>query len=116
MRREALITMINAASSTGASSVVTNTNCDLLSVQVDGTFSAATVKVEGKTNENATDWTAIAIFNKTTLDMTAGSTGITAKGIYEANIAGVAFVRVNVTSVSGGNVTVVGSFENTSEN
>ena len=116
MRRQALITMIDAASSAGASAEVINSTCDLLSVQVDGTFSSATVKVQGKTDANASDWTNIAIFNKSTLDLTEGSDGITAKGIYEANIAGVVFVRVNVTSVSGGNVTVVGSFENTSEN
>lgn len=115
MRRQALVTMISAATSAGSSDAYTNSNCDLLSLQVSGTFSAVKVKVQGKTNTVA-DWTDIAIFNKTTLDLTAGTSGITAAGIYEANTAGLVQVRVNVASVSGGNVTVVGSFENTSEN
>ena len=116
MRRQALITMIDAASSAGTSDVVANTNCDLLSVQVSGTLTAVSVKVQGKTNPEADDWTDLAVFDKSSMELTAGSTGITAKGIYEANIAGVVLVRVSVTSVTGGNVTVVGSFENTSEN
>ena len=116
MKRQALVTLIDAATAAGASDSYINNTCDLLSVQVDGTFSAVKVEVQGKTDTDAADWTNIAVFDKSTLDLNDGDYGIVAKGIYEAGIAGLTVVRVNVASVSGGNVTVTGSFENTSEN
>lgn len=116
MRRQALITLINAATSATVSDTYINNICDLLSIQVDGTFSAVKVQIQGKTDTSASAWTNIAIFDKSTLDLADGADGITAKGIYNADITGLLAVRVNVASVSGGNVTVIGAFENTSEN
>lgn len=116
MKRQALITLINAATSAAASSVYQNSVCDLLSIQITGTFSALKLQIQGKTNTGAADWTNIATFDKTNLDLTDGTNGITAKGIFNADITGLVAVRVNVASVSGGYVTVTGSFENTSVN
>lgn len=116
MKREALITMIDGASSAASSAAVSNSNCDLLSVQVSGTFSTGKIKIQGKTDPDASEWTDLAFYDKSTLTATEGSDGITAKGIYDANIAGLLLVRVDVVSVTGGNVTVIGSFANTSVN
>ncbi len=115
MRRQALVTMINAASSAGTSEEVYNSDSDFLSVQVSGTFSSGKIQVQAKTDVNASDWTNLAVIDKSTATAIEGSDGITAKGIYTVGIAGIVLVRVSVASVSGGNVTVVGSFENTSE-
>ena len=108
--------MINEASSTGASEQIVNSGSDSLSVQVSGTFSGVKVEVQGKTDENASEWTSLAVIDRSTATAVEGADGITAKGIYSVNIAGLVVVRVNVASVSGGNVTVVGAFESSTEN
>lgn len=108
--------MIQAASSAVASEPIINTDCDLLSVQVEGTFTSGKIEIQGKTDEREdADWENLAVLDKSSLDLISGFTGITAKGIYETGISGLVLVRVNVASVSGGNVTVIASFENTNE-
>lgn len=111
MRRQALITMIAAASSAATSDIVPNGNCDTLTVQVSGSFTSGKIEIQGKTDENASDWTSLAVQDRSDASTVEGSDGITAKGIYTANIAGLVLIRANVASVSGGTVTVVGAFD-----
>ena len=72
------------------------------------------VKIQGLTDIDSNDWQDIAFFNLTTLDLTEGDDGMTATGVYEASVAGLKQVRLNVVSVTG-TVSVTASFASTSE-
>lgn len=102
--------LINAATSASSSASVVNNNCDVLGIQITGTFSSATVNVQGMVNVDSNTWVNLAALNLTDFDIE--NTGITAKGLYEIGIEGVLRVRVNVSSVSGGNISVYGKFAN----
>lgn len=82
----------------------TNNHCDTLELQVSGTFTDLSATVEGKVDINA-EWTQVGTVNLTKF---AKALTLTEKGIYAVDIGGLFGVRVNVTSVSGGNVTIFG--------
>lgn len=102
------VLLIDAATSATVSSYVANNNCDVLGIQVTGTFTSATVFVQGMVNIDANTWVNLAALDLTEFDME--NAGITAAGLYEVGIEGVLRVRINVTAVSGGNISVYGKF------
>lgn len=106
--------LIDKATSATISSVFVNSACDVLGIQVEGTFTSATVKVQGVVDENSTDWQDIAVIDLT--DLSTKTSGITATGVYQAPIDSFNKVRVNVTAVSGGNISVYGQFADSSNN
>lgn len=105
---------IAEATSAVTSSVFVNSNCDLCAVQVYGTATAMKVQIQGMTDADSATWENIASFNMGDLSLTEGDDGMTAAGIYSVSVAGVTQVRINVASVSGGNVSVTAKFADTS--
>lgn len=106
--------LIDKATAATISSVFVNSSCDILGLQVSGTFTSATVKVQGVVDENSTDWVDIGAIDLS--DLSTETSGITAKGVYEIAIESFNKVRVNVTAVSGGNISVYGQFADSSNN
>ena len=106
--------LIDKATAATISSVFVNSSCDILGLQVSGTFTSATIKVQGVVDADSTDWVNLAVLNLG--DFAVETSGITAKGIYEVGIESMNKVRVNVTAVSGGNVSVYGQFADSSNN
>ena len=109
MRTIANLILISGATGATISSEFINNECDICSVQVTGTFSAVSLTVQGVTNTSGGEWVDIASADLSNYDIT---NPITAKGIYEAGIEGISKVRVKVTSVTGGNVSVFAKFAN----
>lgn len=108
------VLMINAATSAAVSSNYTNNNCDILGIQVTGTFSSATLYIQGMVNTDSNTWVNLAALNLTDFDVE--NAGITSAGLYEYGIEGVMMVRANVSAVSGGNITVYGKFASSANN
>ena len=111
MRRMANLQMIEKTTSAKISDTYINANCDACSVQLTGTFTSATVYVQGKISPTENTWVNLASINLTAF--TVDDDGISNSQIYEVGIEGVPFVRLNVSSVSGGNLSAYMSFFNT---
>ena len=105
---------ITEATSAVTSSVFTNNNCDLCAVQIFGTATAMKIQVQGKTDSQSSTWESIASFNMGDLTLSDGNIGMTTAGIYAVSVAGITQVRINVASVTGGNVSVTAKFADTS--
>ena len=103
---------IEEATGATTSTVFINNSCDSLGLQVTGTFSSATVKVQGTVDVDSSDWVDIIAIDLS--DMSTETSGITAKGIYQIPIESLCKVRVNVTAVSGGNISVYAQVADTS--
>ena len=112
MAKPAIIKMISAVTVPTVSNTFVNNKCDACLLQITGTFASATVSVEGIVDVNSGSWVSLATFNLTDLDIKTA--GMTAKSIYQVGITGILRVRVNVTAVYGGNITVVANFVGTS--
>ena len=93
------------------SDIFSNTSSDLMSLQIDGSFSACLIKLEGRTNSDA-EWTSLAGINLSDFAM---AKTFTKAGIYELGIIGIREVRVEVLSVSGGTVSVFGQMISSEE-
>lgn len=102
--------MITSVASTAVSSAFTNDGYILGTLQVTGTCTSVKILCEGMVNSSANTWKTVAVINTDDYTVSNADTGITAKGIYNVDIAGFSKFRVRVTSISGGNVTVFGSF------
>lgn len=102
--------MIDGVTAAQTSNAYVNNECDICSVQVTGTFSSATVYLQGLIDEDAGTWVNLAVLGLSEYDL--ATTGITAKGIFECGIEGVRQVRANVSAVSGGSVSVYANFAN----
>ena len=87
-----------------------------MTVQFYGSATSFAAAIEGTVNTIGADgsnladadcqWVALGAVNLSTLATVAN---VTAAGIYEVTIAGVSRVRVNLSAVSGGSLTVVGA-------
>ena len=110
MRTIANLPLISGATGATVSPEFINNQCDILSLQVSGTFSAVSLTVQGVTSTSGSEWTNIAAVDLSNFDI---KNPITAEGIYETGIEGISKVRVNVTSVTGGSVSVFAKFANT---
>ena len=107
-----LMKMIDAAEAPAVSSVFANNAAYLCAMQITGTYSTATVKVQGLIDTGSAEWTDIAVFNLSNLDLSPNSRG---NGIYHAAIEGILRIRVNVTEIAGGDITVVANFVGTAD-
>ncbi len=114
MRIQANYTAINGATAATVSPEFANNSCDICSVQVTGTFTSATLHIQGLVNTDAATWVNLAVLSLS--DLTLNTSGISAKGVFECGIEGVNRVRFNLSAVSGGNLTVQAQFVNTSGN
>lgn len=113
MRVQSSALLINGATTPITNEAYVNNSCDILGLQVFGTFSTATVKVQGVCDPSSTDWRDIMVINLS--DLSTGE-NISAKGLYEIAIESLAKVRISVTSVAGGGISVYGRFADTSSN
>lgn len=97
---------IDKATANTVSNVYTNTTCDVLGLQIDGTFTSASVILEGKTDVNA-EWQTLAVVDLKDFNVVSE---MSAKGIFEAGIECINLVRVTASNIVGGNLTVFGRF------
>lgn len=97
------------------SQVVVNNVCNLLTVQVYGSFSAAQIFVEGLTAVNSGQWEKVAVVDKKLNEPVVGTDGITSAGIYQVAIEGLKNVRINIASVTG-SVSIDAVFSAASDN
>ena len=99
---------INNESSATISEVFDNYKGDSITLQASGTASAFSAKLQGKADINA-DWVDVALINLKDLTV---SSDVTTTDIYQGALTGLTQVRVNLESVSGGNVTIFGRVTN----
>ena len=114
MRNIGEIKIENAAAAT-ISNIYMNNACDLCTVQAFGSATAMQIKIQGMTDITSDEWQDIAVFDLGTLELSDGSDGIQAAGVYAASIAGLKQIRINVISVTG-SVSVTAAFSDTSAN
>ena len=108
----ATVRMIDGATAPAISNVFVNNACAVCTLQITGTYSAAVVKVQGMIDTGSAEWSDLAVFNLSNLDLTQDSKG---NGIYDTAIEGILRVRVNVTSVTGGSISVLANFVGTAD-
>ena len=112
MAKASLMKMIDGASAPTVSNVFVNNAAYLCVMQITGTYSAAVVKVQGMIDTGSAEWSDLAVFNLSNLDLTQDSEG---NGIYDTAIEGILRVRVNVTSITGGSISVLANFVGTAD-
>lgn len=113
MRFKTTIPFFTAETASGAEHEYQNSKSDSITLQVYGTFTSASVKVEAKSEINA-PYTPIAVIDLA--DYSVCDNGAIVKaGRYAVGADGVMFLRVKLLSVSGGDITVVGLATNTAE-
>lgn len=98
------IYFLQDVNSTGASAVHTNVSGETLTIQVDGDATSFSFQLLGCSDFYSDDFYALTGFT-TAFDPIAT---ITTKGIYTFGIEGISKMKVNLTAVSGGSVTVFG--------
>lgn len=103
--------LLSAVSSTTESDAIGNQTADVASIEVSGTATSFTLSVQGKVNTES-GWTNLAVINMASLAL---AQSITAFGIYEAGIEGMTAIRLNLSAVTGGNVTATVKTVNTAE-
>lgn len=109
MAKPAVLTMIDGATEPIISNTFVNNISDVLTLQITGTFSSATVLVEGLVNVQTNAWTTLAAFNLTDLSLKTGD-GMEEEGVYQVSVAGILKVRIRVSAITGGDITVAANF------
>ena len=89
-----------------------NAASDVLALQISGSFTSAQVRIEGRIAKGA-EWTPLAAIDLSTFAAVKGD--LTAAGLYEFGVASIRELRANVSSVSGGTITVYGHLISTEE-
>jgi hypothetical protein len=110
----ATVRMIDGATTPAISNVFVNNACAVCTLQITGSFTAATVLVEGIVNVASNQWVTLAAFNLS--DLSLEKDGADKAGIYQVGIEGILRVRMNVTEVSGGDITIAAQFGNATIN
>lgn len=82
-----------------------NTQGETLNLQIFGDASTIAVQVLGQVDMLSDSWTLLNTVNMTTLET---GTTIKGKGIYMISVDGLSQIKVKLTSVSGGSVSVYG--------
>ena len=90
---------------TGGELITGNTKGSTLTLQVFGSASAVNLQVFGQVDSKSEAWAVLSAINASTLDV---GTSITQKGIYVLSVNGCARIKVQLNSVSGGEITVYG--------
>jgi len=101
------VTLLSAATTTGRGADIPVNGYKTLTLETSGTATGFTVTVEGKMA--TTNRYVIQAFNVTTASLVAS---IGAGGIFQVDVTGLTSVNVNLTAVTGGNVSVVGRLHN----
>jgi len=102
--------IIDGATSATVADILNNTNCDTLSLNVSGTATSLTITIEANNIFNSTEYQSIAAIKLS--DFSINET-ITSTGLFEIPIEATANIKVSLTSVSGGDVTVEARLVNT---
>lgn len=89
--------MLDKVSSAQVSDEVWNLVADIITIDVDGSFSGASLLVQGKSDKDST-WRDISMI---AFDGYAIKSEITEPGAYIGPILGYSSVRINLASVSG---------------
>lgn len=110
MNVSANITMIEAATAETISNVFVNNNCAAVTLQITGSYTSATVLVEGLVNLSSNAWVSLGAIELG--DFELNSDGLSEKSLYQVGIEGIPRVRIHVAAVSGGDITVVCQFGN----
>lgn len=110
----ATVRMIDGATAPAISNVFVNNACAVCTLQITGSFAAATVLVEGIVNVASNQWVTLAAFNLS--DLSLEKDGADKAGIYQVGIEGILRVRMNVTEISGGDITIAAQFGNATIN
>lgn len=110
MNVSANITMIEAATAETISNVFVNNNCAAVTLQITGSYTSATVLVEGLVNLSSNAWVSLGAIELG--DFELNTDGLSEKSLYQIGIEGIPRVRIHVTAVSGGDITVVCQFGN----
>lgn len=98
------IYFLQGANSAQASDIQCNVTGETLTIQVEGDATSFSFQLLGCSDFYSEDFYALTGFT-TAFDPIAT---ITAKGIYTFGIEGISKLKVNLTAVSGGSVTVFG--------
>lgn len=77
---------------------------ELLTLEISGTSTIFELVVEGVVDINSTTWTTLGWIS---MDNNVGTT-ITTKGIYEVVVQNLTKIRVRLTSISNGNLSIYG--------
>lgn len=94
------------ANAIAESNVLSNPNRgSQLVLEVSGTATSFTLEVKGKVDAENTNYTNLAIINASDYST---SSAITSNGIYIIGVDGIGGIKLNLTSISGGNVTAFG--------
>lgn len=104
-------TFFEEAVTSQTSKIYKNSHADVLDLQVDGDFTAATVVVEGRLTP-ANDWVRLAGINLS--DFSVAANGLTKAGIYEFSVLGTREIRARVDNING-KVSVFGYFISSEE-
>jgi lysophospholipase L1-like esterase len=110
----ATVRMIDGATAPGISNIFVNNACAVCTLQITGSFTAAMVLVEGIVNVASNQWVTLAAFNLS--DLSLEKDGADKAGIYQVGIEGILRVRMNVTEVTGGDITIAAQFGNATIN
>ena len=84
---------------------------DVLTLQIDGSFTNSLIKIEGR-SESSKNWVSLAGINLT--NFSVAKNGIKSAGLYEFGIIGIREIRVNIEEISG-SVTISGQLINAEE-
>lgn len=96
---------LNGTTTITVSDTIGNPNFgELLTLEVSGTSTIFEIEVEGIVDINSTTWNTLGWIS---MDNNVGTT-ITTKGIYEIVVQNISKVRVNLSSISNGNISVFG--------
>jgi hypothetical protein len=96
----------SGATAIAESNVLSNPNHgSQLVLEVSGTATSFTLSVKGKVDAENIAYTSLGIINAS--DYSTSST-ITDNGIYIIGVDGIGGIKLNLTAVSGGNVTAFG--------
>ena len=104
--------LIQNASYATISDAWKNESYTLLIMQIERTFAEADIRVEARIIPNG-EWKEISVFGESVYEFVPMP--ITAPGIYQAAIEGIAEIRIRVVSVSGGSVNIDGVFYDSSD-
>lgn len=96
----------------GLSNTFFNGTSDVLSLEITGTFTSAVVMIEGRISTFG-DWVPLAAVSLS--DYSAYKNGITAPGIYEISIISIRELRLNIASIEGGDINVIGQLISSEE-
>lgn len=107
MTKPTVVPMITGAEAAAVSNVFINNNKYLCTMQITGTYTTATLKVQGQVDAASGEWADIAVFDLSNLHLQQNAQG---NGIYQVAIEGVLRIRFNVTDITGGSLTAVANY------